>query len=89
MPSLPPGYTVSAAVRDGLRMIIQLGPRCPLCGHGGAGLIPIREVARLTRVSPGTIHRFLAGGVIQSDSLDVLYEWVNARLPEPAAKEVP
>ncbi len=80
MPTL--GITVTETVREGLRIVMQLGPRCPLCGLAGEQM-SLRDVAKLTGVNHVTIGRFLKGNSIDSDTLDKLYEWVAARLPEP------
>lgn len=78
-PSL--GITVTQSIREGVRLIMQIGPRCPLCGRAGEQM-SLREVAALTGVSHNTIARFLRGMSIDSDTLDRLYEWTHARLPE-------
>lgn len=81
------GFSVTETVRSGLRLVMQLGPRCPLCGRAGEEM-SLREVAPLTGVSHNTLARFLRGQPIKSDTLDRLYQWVNARLSEatPAPK---
>lgn len=83
MSKLPPGGTVTWAVREGLR-IIMFGVPCPTCGHSGKAM-SLRDVAKPTGVSAATLSRFLHGHTVSSDVLDRLYEWVNARLPEPLA----
>jgi hypothetical protein len=76
-PSL--GITVTESVREGVR-IIMFGVPCPVCGHAGE-IMSLRDAAKVTGVSFNTIGRFLKGRPIDSDTLDRLYEWVNARLP--------
>jgi Bacterial regulatory proteins, lacI family len=73
--------TVTQAIREGVRLIM-FGVPCPTCGHTGQAMT-LRDVGTLTGVSAATLSRFLNGRGIDSDTLDRLYEWVNARLPEP------
>jgi len=71
--------TVTQSIREGLR-IIMYGVPCPTCGRTGKALT-LREVGAPTGTSASTLSRFLHGASIDSDTLDRLYEWVNARLP--------
>lgn len=87
MNGLPPGMAVTSAVRDGLRIIMEGGAPCPTCGQGTGPRMHLREVTAETAVSAATLSRFLRGAPITSDVLDRLYEWVNARLPEPPTPE--
>lgn len=79
------GLTVTQSVREGLRIIMQIGPRCPTCGRAGEEMT-LRQVAALTDVNHVTVGRFLHGKSVDSDTLDKLFEWVNARLPESAER---
>ncbi len=70
---LPP-ITMSEAVREGIRITMEVRP------------MSLRAVARATKTSPVTLGRFLRGAAIWSGTLDRLYEWVNVNLPPaPAA----
>jgi hypothetical protein len=73
--------TVTESIREGLRIIAEGAP-CVTCGNTPKVGPTLRELAAETKTSTSTLSRFLHGSGIDSDTLDRLYEFVNARLPE-------